>query len=91
MIRECSTAPVEATAPRPPRPGAAARVAMLLVRAYQVFAPPLVRGHCRFAPSCSEYAHESLKRHGLARGLALAARRIARCHPLSASGYDPVP
>ena len=64
---------------------------MLLIRAYQVLAPPLVRGHCRFAPSCSEYAHEAVKRHGLARGLAFAARRIARCHPLGASGYDPVP
>jgi uncharacterized protein len=91
MIRASSASPIEATAHRAPRPGAAARIAMLLIRAYQVLAPPLVRGHCRFAPSCSEYAHESLKRHGLSRGLGFAARRLARCHPLSASGYDPVP
>ena len=69
----------------------AERIAVLLIRAYQLLAPPLARGHCRFAPSCSEYARESLERHGLVRGLALAVRRIARCHPLGASGYDPVP
>jgi hypothetical protein len=67
------------------------RIAVLLVRLYQHLAPPLMRGHCRFAPSCSEYARESLERHGLVRGLGLAARRIARCHPLGARGYDPVP
>jgi len=91
MTPTSSATPVEATTRRAVRPGAAARVAMLLIRAYQVLAPPLLRGHCRFAPSCSEYAHESVERHGLARGLAFAARRIARCHPLGASGYDPVP
>ena len=67
------------------------RLAVLLVRLYQHLAPPSLRGHCRFAPSCSEYARESLERHGLVRGLTLAARRIARCHPLGAHGYDPVP
>jgi hypothetical protein len=84
-----------ARAGSPARPtagrGAAVGLAVLLIRAYQRLAPPLVRGQCRFAPSCSAYARESLERHGLVRGLALAARRIARCHPLSASGYDPVP
>jgi hypothetical protein len=67
------------------------RIAVLLIRAYQRLASPLVRGQCRFAPSCSEYARGALERHGLVRGLVLAARRIARCHPLGASGYDPVP
>lgn len=66
-------------------------LAVLLIRLYQWLAPPLVRGSCRFSPSCSEYARESLQRHGLLRGIALAARRIARCHPLAARGYDPVP
>lgn len=46
---------------------------------------------CRFVPSCSEYADEALRRHGLWRGGALALKRIARCHPWGGSGYDPVP
>ena len=73
------------------RPGLAARFACLLIRAYQHLAPPLMRGSCRFSPSCSEYARESVERHGFVRGIGLAARRVARCHPLGASGYDPVP
>lgn len=66
-------------------------LAVGLIRLYQRLAPSSMRGHCRFAPSCSDYARAALERHGLLRGLALAAGRIARCHPLGASGYDPVP
>jgi hypothetical protein len=83
--------PAGAATARSPRLGPAERFAVLLIRVYQLLGPPFVRGHCRFAPSCSEYARESVERHGLVRGLALAVRRIARCHPLGAAGYDPVP
>jgi putative membrane protein insertion efficiency factor len=69
----------------------AAWLVIRLIRLYQRLAPPSLRGSCRFQPSCSEYAREALERHGLVRGLVLAAGRIARCHPLGASGYDPVP
>jgi putative membrane protein insertion efficiency factor len=46
---------------------------------------------CRHWPSCSDYAEEAVRRHGLARGLRLATHRIARCRPWGTSGYDPVP
>jgi len=46
---------------------------------------------CRHWPSCSDYAEEAVRRHGLARGLCLTGLRIARCRPWGTSGYDPVP
>lgn len=63
----------------------------LVLRAYQVLISPLLGPNCRYAPSCSEYAREALLRHGVLRGSQLALRRVARCHPYSPGGYDPVP
>lgn len=67
------------------------RALILLLRAYQLVVSPLLGPACRYAPSCSQYAIEAIARHGAVRGSALAARRLARCHPLGESGYDPVP
>jgi putative membrane protein insertion efficiency factor len=64
---------------------------LLLLRAYQLTLSPLIGPACRYQPSCSQYAVEAIERHGAVRGAALAARRLIRCHPLGASGYDPVP
>lgn len=47
-------------------------------------------GACRFRPTCSEYAKDALRIHGAIRGSGLALRRIGRCHPGSAGGYDPI-
>lgn len=66
-------------------------VAIALVRIYQVFIGPLLPSVCRFYPSCSQYAIEALEKHGAFRGSFLAAKRIARCHPLNPGGFDPVP
>ena len=65
-------------------------LALLLIRVYQITLAPFSRGACRYSPSCSEYAREAIERHGL-RGVWLALRRIARCHPLGDHGWDPVP
>ena len=62
-----------------------------LVRLYQLVVSPLLPPSCRYLPSCSDYALEALTRHGVLRGLVLALRRLARCHPWGGSGYDPVP
>lgn len=64
---------------------------VFLVRAYQLALSPHFGGQCRFDPSCSEYAVDALEVHGPVRGLRLAALRIARCHPFSPGGFDPVP
>lgn len=69
----------------------AAWVLALPVRAYRLVASPWVGMHCRFQPTCSAYALEALEAHGALRGTFLILRRIGRCHPLGASGYDPVP
>lgn len=66
-------------------------VFVVLVRAYQMLLSPLLPAACRYQPSCSNYAIEALEKHGAIRGLWLAARRIARCHPFRPGGYDPVP
>lgn len=62
-----------------------------LIRAYQVLISPLTPPSCRFTPTCSAYAITSVERYGVFRGGWLALRRIARCHPWSPGGYDPVP
>ena len=58
---------------------------------YQRLISPLTPASCRFVPTCSAYAAEAIRRHGPARGLRLAAVRIAKCHPWGGSGFDPVP
>lgn len=68
-----------------------AHIFALPVRFYRLVLSPLIGSNCRFQPTCSEYALDALKTHGALRGGWLAARRIARCHPLGGSGYDPVP
>ena len=68
------------------------RGAMLgLIWLYQRVWAPHTEGVCRYSPSCSTYADEAVRKHGALHGAWLAMRRIARCHPLGSSGYDPVP
>ncbi|HEV2299252.1 MAG TPA: membrane protein insertion efficiency factor YidD [Candidatus Acidoferrales bacterium] len=61
------------------------------VRAYQVLLAPIFGGQCRFYPSCSHYTQEAIGRFGARRGGWLGLKRLLRCQPLSAGGYDPVP
>ena len=75
--------------------GFAAAALIAPIRFYRRFISPLFPPACRFQPSCSHYAIEAIEVHGPLKGLALAARRLARCHPLTwlggSSGFDPVP
>ncbi len=80
-----------ATTAGTPNPGLAARLLILAVRGYRRFVSPLLGARCRYRPTCSVYAIESLATHGLFRGSLLSVRRILRCHPWGGSGIDPVP
>ncbi|MDA8372598.1 MAG: membrane protein insertion efficiency factor YidD [Nocardiopsaceae bacterium] len=73
------------------RPTPAARLLTVPIRGYQRFISPLFPPVCRFYPSCSAYAVQALQEHGALRGVWLAVRRIARCHPFHPGGLDPVP
>jgi len=62
-----------------------------LFKVYYWVLSPLLGARCRFAPSCSEYAHQALERHGVVTGLWLTTKRLFRCHPCGGHGFDPVP
>lgn len=62
-----------------------------LIVFYQRFVSPLFPPSCRFEPTCSEYTRQAVQKYGLGKGLWLAFKRVIRCHPYSAGGYDPVP
>lgn len=66
-------------------------VLLALIRLYRLAISPWLGPRCRFEPTCSSYAAEAVERFGPLRGSWLAVRRVARCHPWGASGYDPLP
>ena len=67
------------------------RLVIGLLRFYKRYLSPLLPAACRFHPTCSEYATDAVQLHGTAKGLWLGLRRLLRCHPFSAGGFDPVP
>ena len=70
--------------------GRARRLAVLPIQAYQRLISPMLGPHCKYYPSCSEYAVQAVGRFGILRGLVLAGWRLLRCNPLSRGGFDPV-
>ncbi len=68
-----------------------ARLAVLLIRGYQVTLSPLLPSACRYQPTCSAYTIEAVERYGAVRGTWMGARRIQRSHPFARGGDDPVP
>jgi hypothetical protein len=67
------------------------RLAVYLVRGYQLLLSPFLGSNCRFYPTCSNYMIEAIELHGVLRGLWLGVRRLSRCHPYHEGGIDPVP
>jgi uncharacterized protein len=62
-----------------------------IIKLYQLIISPFIGPKCRFVPTCSHYAVEALKKHGVIKGSWLAIKRIFKCHPWGGHGYDPVP
>ena len=68
-----------------------ALVVVALVCGYRVILGPLLVGHCKFVPTCSEYMIQAVHEWGAARGMWLGLKRLTRCHPFGMGGIDPVP
>jgi putative membrane protein insertion efficiency factor len=66
-------------------------VLVFFINLYQLLFSSWLPPSCRFTPTCSQYAKEALLKHGVFRGTLLSLRRLSRCHPFHAGGYDPVP
>ena len=67
------------------------RLALAAIRIYQTRISAGRPPSCRYLPTCSQYGYEAVHRHGLTKGSWLTLRRLLRCHPFAAGGYDPVP
>ncbi len=67
------------------------KVLLSLIRFYQKHISPCFPAHCRFTPTCSQYAWEAITKYGALNGTGLAIWRILRCNPFCKGGYDPVP
>jgi putative membrane protein insertion efficiency factor len=67
------------------------RIVLALIRFYQRFLSPLLGSNCRFYPTCSSYTYEAIAKYGVIKGGWMGLRRIGRCHPWNAGGFDPVP
>lgn len=66
-------------------------VFLLPLRLYSRVISPALPARCRYYPTCSAYAEQAVREHGIIRGSGLAAWRLVRCNPFSRGGYDPVP
>ncbi len=67
------------------------KIALFLIRTYQLLLSPLFGRNCRFIPTCSVYTSEAIKKHGFLKGIFLGGKRLAKCHPFHPGGVDPVP
>nr|WP_245929264.1 membrane protein insertion efficiency factor YidD [Agarilytica rhodophyticola] len=61
------------------------------IKFYQYLISPLLGPRCRFEPSCSNYAEQAIRTHGIIRGIGYALKRLIKCHPWHPGGFDPVP
>ncbi|HZX46595.1 MAG TPA: membrane protein insertion efficiency factor YidD [Clostridia bacterium] len=66
------------------------KIFIFIINIYRRFISPVKTGKCRFYPTCSEYAVQSIEKYGAAKGMLMAIKRVLKCHPFHPGGYDPV-
>lgn len=66
------------------------RIVIAALRGYKLVVSPLLPSACRYYPTCSEYMLDAVAKHGVLKGLWIGLKRLGRCHPFHAGGYDPV-
>lgn len=67
------------------------KVLIALIKVYRFTLSPFIGQHCRFTPTCSQYATEAIEQYGSIKGSWMAAKRLSKCHPFHTGGWDPVP
>jgi hypothetical protein len=67
------------------------KLILCLLRGYKRYVSPWLPSSCRFEPTCSIYMYQAIEKKGVLKGIALGVRRLLRCHPFCAGGFDPVP
>lgn len=67
------------------------KILIALIKVYRFTLSPFIGQHCRFTPTCSQYATEAIEQHGAIKGSWMAAKRLSKCHPFHTGGWDPVP
>jgi len=67
------------------------KLLLIFIKFYQYFISPITGRNCRYYPTCSAYALEAIEKYGCLKGTTLAVKRVLRCHPFQAGGFDPVP
>lgn len=67
------------------------KILIAFIKVYRFTLSPFIGQHCRFTPTCSQYATEAIEQHGAMKGSWMAAKRLSKCHPFHTGGWDPVP
>ena len=67
------------------------KILIALIKVYRFTLSPFIGQHCRFTPTCSQYATEAIEQYGSLKGSWMAVRRLSKCHPFHTGGWDPVP
>ncbi|MDH4257868.1 MAG: membrane protein insertion efficiency factor YidD [Candidatus Aminicenantes bacterium] len=67
------------------------KIALFLIRSYQLLLSPVLGRNCRFYPTCSDYTYQAIKKYGFFKGIFLGSKRLLKCHPFHPGGVDFLP